>query len=198
MAEAVCDAAASLQDLRADVAALSHHHSSASLQLSSASSSDQAASETTADTSVPDIEGSNAGSHDHLSFPEAVVLGASKTDDATKSSDKEKDKVDILVDKPGYHKELRTTAKGRKYLIETRGLWTTLRSLTPLSKNRSVRDRLTKRILDFTTFWPFLLRFAKEVINLGRWRFLLHLTASTLTGLAPVCDEARVMEQTRG
>lgn len=97
-----------------------------------------------------------------------------------------KDDVKVLVDKPGLHKEMRTNAKGRRYLIETEGLWTTVRSLDPLkSKRKPMVERLAKRLEDFRTFWPFLFRFAKEVIALGRYRFLFHLISSTISGLVP-------------
>jgi hypothetical protein len=148
--------------------------SSVSSELSSSTS--KAASETTASTSIAgDSEAACQTDKDE-----------SKTSEPATSTAKDATKIEVLADKPGYRKELRTSPAGNKYLIETRGLWTTLRSLTPLRKNRSTQHRLKKKLVDFATFWPFLLRFAKKVINLGRGRFLLHLVASTLTGLAPV------------
>ena len=99
------------------------------------------------------------------------------------------DRITVLLDEPGFRREMRTSKTGRKYLIETRGLWTTLQSLTPYIKQRTVRERLRKRLKEFKIFWPFVLRFATEVLKLGRWRFLCHLIGSTVTGLVPVRNE---------
>ena len=168
--------------LDAQLVALSPRSSSASMSVASelSSSTSKAASDSTAETSVAsdteEASSNAAGQADDAAASKSSTVDAAK--DATK--------VEVLADKPGYRKELRTSPNGNKYLIETHGLWTTLRSLTPILKKRSIKERLGKKIVDFTTFWPFLLRFAKEVINLGRWRFLLHLVASTLTGLTPV------------
>lgn len=166
--------------------------SSVSSELSSTPS--KAASDGTADTSIagddadrqdaPNTDSSSSSSSSSSDHDQNATTSSSTT---TTGTAKATDIIEVLAEKPGYRKELRTSANGNKYLIETQGLWTTLRSLTPVSKKRSVRERMRKKLIDFATFWPFLIRFAKEVINLGRWRFLLHLVASTLTGLTPVC-----------
>jgi hypothetical protein len=108
-------------------------------------------------------------------------------DPASTSEAEKKDAIIVQVDKPGYTRSLRTRAKtGRHYSIETQGLWTRIRSLTPHVKKRSLKERLRKRLKEFRTFWPFIIRFATEVLRLGKWRFFFHLIASTITGLAPV------------
>lgn len=164
--------------------------SSVSSELSSTPS--KAASEVTADTSIAgdlDADRQDAPNTDSSSSSSSNDQNAttSTTTSTSSGTAKPTDIIEVLAEKPGYRKELRTSPNGNKYLIETQGLWTTLRSLTPVSKKRSLRERMKRKLIDFTTFWPFLIRFAKEVINLGRWRFLLHLVASTLTGLTPVC-----------
>lgn len=189
-----------------DVVALSPVSGPAmSLSSELSSSTSKAASDTTADTSVAgDEESLTLAQHDDYNPPTNSNANAASNEDAAATADKTQvkekenatkpaDTIEVLAQRPGYRKELRTSPAGKKYLIETQGLWTTLRSLTPVMKKRSLRERLTKRLLDFATFWPFLLRFAKEVINLGKWRFLLHLVASTLTGLTPVSKASHAL-----
>ena len=99
---------------------------------------------------------------------------------------------EVLLDVPGRRKEIRTTAKGKQYLLQTEGMWSTLTSLTPSGSaakdkgKNTYRHQIRKKLKEFKTFYPFLTRFAKEALALGRWRFLIHLIGSTITGLVPV------------
>lgn len=128
---------------------------------------------------------------------DATDTRGTPTDDKDKGKGKG-DTIEVLVDRPGYRKELRTSKTGRKYSVVTEGLWTTLRSLTPQLKKKSLKDRLRKRLKEFRTFYPFLIRFAGEVLRLGRWRFLVHLIGSTITGLVPVSRGAGVQSRRGG
>ena len=129
---------------------------------------------------------SSSSDNESVTLVDEVPLLASElenvesTASTTKAeSESKKDEIKVLVDKPGYHKEIRTNAKGRRYEVETEGLWTTVRSLDGRrGRSKPYIQRLTKRFTEFKTFWPFLLRFAKEVIKLGRWRFVFHLISS--------------------
>lgn len=172
---------------------VSSHASSSGTSSSSSSSQSRSCSNATkafdsskasADSSTSkDIKDKGKGKQKEIDTDKDENKGKAKS---SKEKDKEKEKIEVLAERDDYKKELRTSSKGRKYLIETKGLWTTLRSLTPIVNQRSLKERLMKRLKEFATVWPFLLRFAKEVINLGKWRFLLHLIASTITGLTPV------------
>ena len=136
---------------------------------------------------------SSSSDNESVTLVDEVPLLASElenvesTASTTKAeSESKKDEIKVLVDKPGYHKEIRTNAKGRRYEVETEGLWTTVRSLDGRrGRSKPYIQRLTKRFTEFKTFWPFLLRFAKEVIKLGRWRFVFHLISSFVMGLVP-------------
>ena len=143
-------------------------------------------------TSVPMSATSSSSSSDNESVTlvdEAPLLASELDSDSPPSSTDaktKKDEVKVLVDKPGFYREVRTNAKGRRYEVETEGLWTTVRSLDgPRNRRKPYLERLSKRFQQFKTFWPFLLRFAKEVVRLGRWRFLFHLISSTIMGLVP-------------
>lgn len=74
----------------------------------------------------------------------------------TEEDDKGKEKSEVIIDRPGYRKELRTAKSGRKYSVETKGLWTTVKSLTPHLKKQSLRERLAGRLKNWKTFYPFL------------------------------------------
>ena len=112
---------------------------------------------------------------------------------------------EVLLDVPGRRKEIRTTPKGKQYLLQTEGMWSTLTSLTPSGSSAAAKDKgkntyrhqLRKKLKEFRTFYPFLARFAKEALTLGRWRFLIHLVGSTITGLVPVSRAGLVLESSK-
>lgn len=114
----------------------------------------KAASETTADTSVAGDAATTRLEDNGQDEPSSRDKAATDDDSDTTAAGTSKatDKIEVLADKPGYRKELRTSPSGNKYLIETQGLWTTLRSLTPVMKKRSLRERIKKKLLDFATF----------------------------------------------
>ena len=141
------------------------------------------------------LDDSSEAKQDDLAGDKAEPATSSSKDrkgkGKSKASDQDDEKtslesVEVLFDKPGHRKELRTSKNGRKYELETQGLWTVLRGLTPSTKQRTLRERLKKRLKELAGFWPFLRRFVFEVLSLGRWRFVIHLMGSTIKGLVPV------------
>lgn len=157
---------AKLDDAATPAPAASASETSGSISAAS-STADTSASpllndaDTTAATSVADSEAKDE--HRDAEDPAGPESAKRKSKGKGKATEVE-ETVKILIDEPGHRKELRTSSTGRQYAIETRGMWTILRSLNPRAGSKlSVRERLKKRLkevlsndFDMPTFYMLM------------------------------------------